>query len=469
MNKKKVFRLSRWVHIFDCENEVIALYHSLNIQTVFLEPYLKKIIGFLKNGTTLNHIIQNINNVDSSTVIECFNELVSDQFVVNIQDDESELLEKKREENVIPVGMISLYLILTDQCNLRCSYCFINNNMPENHKRKDMTLDVAKKAVDIYFSNLSFNLPVHEKYDKTILFYGGEPLLKFNLIKEVVAYTKSQYGDVLSSMGEKFSFLLITNGTLISQEVADFLSENKEVSIAVSLDGEKISHDKERKTISGEGTFDDVVKGLRVLKESSCDVAVSCTISESNIDELGSLLGLQEEFGFSSVNFNTLLDTEKGLVDDSYMEKATNKMLQFFDLARAKGVYEDRIMRKLKSFVSQKIHAFDCQATGNQIVCSPDGGIGVCQEGVGSKQFFYGDVFSPFDFHKNVEINKWNNRTPLNMPQCYDCPAIGICGGGCSYSAWLRNGSVWSVDDRFCTHSLVVLKWLINDLYKMLS
>ena len=154
------------------------------------------------------------------------------------------------------------------------------------------------------------------------------------------------------------------------------------------------------------------------------------------------------------------------MVDEEYMRKATTKMLEFFSIAREKGIYEDRIMRKLNSFVSQKIHVWDCQATGNQLVCSPDGGLGVCQEGVGQKKYFYGDVFSPFNFHQNKDIKKWNERTPLNMPQCYDCSAIGICGGGCSYSAWLRNGSIWSIDDRFCTHSLVILEWLINDLYK---
>ena len=64
------------------------------------------------------------------------------------------------------------------------------------------------------------------------------------------------------------------------------------------------------------------------------------------------------------------------------------------------------------------------------------------------------------------EIAEWGHRSPLNMPQCFDCSAIGTCGGGCAYGAMLRNGSIWSLDDRFCVHSLKTLEWMIWDLYE---
>jgi len=140
-------------------------------------------------------------------------------------------------------------------------------------------------------------------------------------------------------------------------------------------------------------------------------------------------------------------------------------LIEYFILAREVGVYEDRIMRKAKSFMNKRIHAYDCQALGAQLVCSPDGQLGICHEGIGTKQFFFDKVSKKFDFHNNVIIKEWKQRTPLNMPQCFACPAIGICGGGCVYGSWLRNGSIWSVDDRFCIHSLTTLKWLIWDLF----
>ena len=121
MNKENVFRLSRWAHIYSCNNNVIALFHSLNIQVIFLEPYFQKVVDLLKKGTTLEHIISMNEDLEYSEIEECFNELVSSQIIVGVDCDDYKLLEKKREENITPVGMISLYLILTDNCNLRCS------------------------------------------------------------------------------------------------------------------------------------------------------------------------------------------------------------------------------------------------------------------------------------------------------------------------------------------------------------
>ncbi len=95
--------------------------------------------------------------------------------------------------------------------------------------------------------------------------------------------------------------------------------------------------------------------------------------------------------------------------------------------------------------------------------------LGVCQEGIGYKDFFFGQVYREFDFHNHPVIREWNERSPLNMPQCHNCYAIGVCGGGCAFSAWLRNGSIWSIDSRFCIHSRKTLDWLVWDLYKSLD
>ncbi len=82
------------------------------------------------------------------------------------------------------------------------------------------------------------------------------------------------------------------------------------------------------------------------------------------------------------------------------------------------------------------------------------------------KNYFFSDVSKDFQFHENSTIREWGHRSPLNMPQCFDCSAIGTCGGGCAYGAMLRNGSIWSLDDRFCVHSLKTLEWMIWDLYE---
>jgi uncharacterized protein len=330
-----------------------------------------------------------------------------------------------------------------------------------------MTWTVAKHAIDLFFANIRNNPAEFASYEKTIFFYGGEPLINFSLIEKIVDYVHTTYKSDLEAMGPLFEYSLITNGTLITKEIAKFLAAHREIKIGISIDGSKAIHDQLRVYRNGRGSFTKTISGYKLLKEAGCtDVAVSCTIDSHNIDNLESLLTLQKEYGFSSINLNPLLDTEDRIVDLQYAKKASERMLEYFERARKEGIYEDRIMKKLKAFISHQIHAFDCMATGNQLVCAPDGQLGLCHEGVGSRKFFFADIHSKFAFHQHPLVLEWNTRSPLNMPQCYNCPAIGICGGGCTYNAYLRNGSIWSIDDKFCIHSLKTLEWMIWDLYR---
>jgi len=195
------------------------------------------------------------------------------------------------------------------------------------------------------------------------------------------------------------------------------------------------------------------------------DINISATIDDHNVDGLGDLLTLHKQYQFQTVNFNLLLDTAERTVDSAYTEHATMRMLEYFEKAREIGLYEDRIMRKVRAMSKGVLHPFDCRATGAQVAISPDGSLGVCHEGVGCKNFFFGSVSNDFVFTDNPLIQEWGRRSPLTMPQCFDCPSLGLCGGGCAYSAYLRHGTIWAIDDKFCKHSLAVLKWLIWDVY----
>lgn len=469
-SRNTLLRLSRWTFVFKQKwIEDIALYHSLNVDVIFLEKKFLKMIDLLKFGITLNFLIQKHYISEKKEIGQIVRELFKKGFIVGYDTNDLVLLNEKSEKYVRPVGLETLYLMLTDQCNLRCSYCFINNNMPSDYERRNMKWDVAKRAIDLYFANLSRNPAIFSESVKTIFFYGGEPLLNFGMIKKCAEYVNSAYKKEVNKMGNKFRLSLVTNGTLIDDKIARFLAKHKNISIGISLDGNKKTNDQKRRHQSGSGSFDDVARGFDLLKRAGCkNISLSCTVDDHNIDELSTLLDLGDKYGFVAINMNIVLDTEKEMVGGKYMKKVSKKLLDYFMLARDRGIYEDRVMRKLKAFVSSKIHAFDCQATGNQIVCSPDGQIGLCHEGVGAKNFFFSSVNNELNFHDIPLVREWNERSPLNMPQCFNCPAIGLCGGGCAYGAWLRSGSIWAVDNRFCAHSLATLDWLIRDLYKQI-
>lgn len=462
-------RLSHWTHVFFKRGTgFFALYHSLNIEVVFLENKFRGLLRLLQIGTTIDHLVKRLRLIPYKEIEGVCYEMSKIGIIVPIQYDDNLLLTQNQQKNVLLPGLETMYLIVTDECNLRCKYCFINNNMPKDYVCSTMSWEVAKEAVDMYFFNLSRNPPEYADFIKMIVFYGGEPLLNFSLIKHVIQYVEETYRVDLEKMNDTFRFSVVTNGTAITKEVAQFFGTHTNVDIAISLDGSKSIHNTKRVFSNGCGSFDCAIRGYQRLKKigNRQNVAVSCTIDSHNLDRLPELLTLQEKYGFPAINLNPLLDTEQTHTTKKYMARVSKRMLEYFMLARKKGIYEDRIMRKANAFINKEIHSHDCQATGAQIVCSPDGRLGICHEGIGAKSFFFDVVSRNFRFHENPTVKEWKMRSPLNMPQCWNCSTIGICGGGCAYGAWLRNGSIWSVDDRFCIHSLETLKWFIWDLFE---
>ena len=167
---------------------------------------------------------------------------------------------------VLREGVNQLILGVTENCNMRCRYCIYSENYEffKSYSFKRMPFETARKAIDCYFSLFEESLELNPNKDASIGFYGGEPLLEFDLIKRCIGYTKQNY----SHFGPQFN--LTTNGTLLTNERADYLMENK-VSIAVSLDGPKEEHDRKRVYANGKGTFDDVMRNVSYLISKGYD------------------------------------------------------------------------------------------------------------------------------------------------------------------------------------------------------
>ncbi len=458
MYDNEPIRLSRWTYLMQRDG-VYAVFHSLCLSLLFFEERYKDFLEKLRFGTTLGHLRKLVNDAD-----EVVAELLEQRMVVSVEEDDNLVLHEKQRDYIYPPSLETIFMLLTDVCNMRCKYCFINGNMPQQYEgSKVMNWDTAQETIDMYFANLCVT-----KFNKTIVFYGGEPLLMFPLLKRIVSYIQTRYTDEFARF--KVGLLLITNGTKITDEIADFLAQHPEISICISLDGCEKTNDQKRIDTGGKGTFRDVVVGIeRLHSVGRKDVNISATIDDHNVDKLDQLLVLHKQYQFQTVNFNLLLDTAERTVDPSYTEHATKRMLEYFEKAREIGLYEDRIMRKVRAISRGVLHPFDCRATGAQLAISPDGSLGVCHEGVGCKNFFFGKVSRDFVFADNTLIQEWGRRSPLTMPQCFNCPSLGLCGGGCAYSAYLRHGTIWAIDDKFCRHSLGVLTWLIWDVYSRMQ
>jgi len=194
---------------------------------------------------------------------------------------------------------------------------------------------------------------------------------------------------------------------------------------------------------------------------------ISCTIGMGNADNVFQTIEwLHEHFGTTNIGANFLVDTPRGFVAEEYIHKANKGLIDFFRNYREGSVTESRFLRKIDAFVTGKPRWQDCSACGGQIVVSPDGRVGICHEGLGERRTFVGSIMDEdFEFSKCPGVCEWVSRSPINQPECHDCEALAICGGGCPYGAMLKYGSIWDIDRRFCVHSKETLEWLIWDLY----
>jgi uncharacterized protein len=158
-------------------------------------------------------------------------------------------------EGMLDQYMGNLILQVTQACNLRCKYCaYSGNYLNRPHSELSMNEEIAKKAIDFYIKHGS------EMPRLAFGFYGGEPFLNFDLIKKLVPYIKQRI------RGKKYLFHITTNGTIMNDEIIQFITEN-DVSLMVSLDGPKEIHDSNRCFGSGKGSFDVVMKNIEKIKK----------------------------------------------------------------------------------------------------------------------------------------------------------------------------------------------------------
>lgn len=153
-------------------------------------------------------------------------------------------------------SLSQLILIVTENCNLRCEYCIYSDKYPKDIKYSDlkMDFDTAKLAIDEYFRLHSKREEYGLNKTPNISFYGGEPLLNFELIKQCVEYIKKIDSSTI--------FYITTNGTIMTDEITKFLSENNFI-VTFSLDGNKENHDRNRIVINKIGTFDVIYKNIK--------------------------------------------------------------------------------------------------------------------------------------------------------------------------------------------------------------
>lgn len=440
----------------------MAVYNALTLGMVIVDNNTASFLQRKRNTVFSFNEEFNDNSYDSRNLKEI---LLKQKIIFPLgkRQDIDDYMQIQEALSVKQIGI--LYLLLNDACNINCKYCFIENNMPSNYKYNKMSSDTAKRGIDLFVRSFQTS---HHVTEPQIIIYGGEPFTNLKVLGEVLEYISEL--QKTNCLPDETMITINTNGTLVNNKIISILKKLENINIAISLDGPKEIHDYSRPYFDGSGTYDDIMRGYDLLLKNNISAGFSCTITKKNVEHLEDIAKwFVKELKAKSLGFNILIESE-GIEDIrgnafEYSKRVAEKVIECFKYFREHGIYEDRIMRKINSFVDGYIYYYDCGGCGQQIVITPDNMVGVCQGYCSSKKYFV-EFDNNFDPLQHPIWEKWRYRSPLFMTQCRNCIALSICGGGCPYSSEKRNGDIYELDDIFCVHAKYTVEFLIKDLLK---
>jgi uncharacterized protein len=314
---------------------------------------------------------------------------------------------------------------LTGACNLSCSYCFANK-VPPSH----MSRETGRAVVRWLFENT-----VDAPENPLILsFFGGEPLINDTVLKDMV-----KFGRELSPHYNKdIIFSLTTNGTLINEEILDFLEEYK-ISILFSIDGDKETNDMHRIFKDGRSSSSLIIEKARAVLDRFPNTAARMTIVDKNLDLLANNIKFLHELGFKFISPcpapETLHDHKQWVEFDRQCRLAADYVI---DCALQDNYLH---LHFLDNGIDQIIHQRDvevsCGAGKTFVGIDVNGGIYPCHRFVSYalnevSPFRLGDVYRGIDPVKSLPFRRYNRKNILGCyTRCSDCPAKDFCAGGC--------------------------------------
>lgn len=326
----------------------------------------------------------------------------------------------------------ALCLHLAHDCNLRCRYCFAGAGY-YGGKRGLMSFDVAKKAVDFLLAASQGRK--HCEID----FFGGEPLLNFQVLKDTVDYARQQ-GEAL---GKVLKFTVTSNALLITSEVREYLNREN-VSIVLSLDGREEVHDRMRKTLGGGGSWQQVLQNCKTLVSGRGgeNYYLRGTYTRHNPDFTNDVQAMIDQ-GFERISLEPAVlspETDEALQHDDlpllFAEYEQLAAMLWEREVKGKKVHFFHFELDLDQGPCAKKRAMGCGAGAAYLAVTPEGKLYPCHQFVGEEAFCVGDVNS--EVNRQV-LERFAAVDHADKEACRLCFARFFCGGGCHAAAWAIN------------------------------
>ncbi|MGL5713565.1 MAG: radical SAM protein [Paraclostridium sp.] len=356
----------------------------------------------------------------------------------------------KMNQDITNTQMKHLSIEMTEKCNLRCKYCIYHEEQGgfRTFGKEDITFDVIKKAIDL--------LAISSEKEVYVSFYGGEPLLKFDLIKQSIEYCKEKL------VGKKIHHNMTTNATLITKEIADYLSSIDNYFTTISLDGPELIHNRNRVFVDGTGSFEKVMKGLENLvraegKRASERISFNIVLddrSEENFEKIQNFFSVSElipkesnittsyiatenkEFEYLGVgtkeeqNMSEYIEEDIDPLSDWNIEKVNSRQATLDKNILISKDFVDKglnsIHKRMLIDKPSETHYMNgcCVPSARRLYITVNGDFAVCER-IGPSPFI-GNVDEGVDFEK-VEKYYINDFKKEATRYCNECWAVHMC------------------------------------------
>ena len=338
----------------------------------------------------------------------------------------------------------ALCLHVAHTCNLNCSYCFASQGKYQGD-RALMSFEVGKQAFDFLIANSG------SRRNLEVDFFGGEPLMNWEVVKRLVAYAREQ-----EKLHDKnFRFTLTTNGMLLSDEVDDFL--NREMSnVVLSLDGRKEIHDHLRKDYAGRGSYDAIVPKFKRLveKRGGKNYYMRGTFTHNNVDFTNDIFHMAD-LGFTELSMEPVVCAPTdpyALTEEDLPELFRQYELLAEEMIRRKkagnGFVFYHYMLDLKNGPCIYKRITGCGSGTEYMAVTPWGELFPCHQFVGDPKYSLGNIW---DGVTNLAVQEeFRHCNAYARPECRDCWAKLYCSGGCAANAYHATGKISGVYEYGC-------------------
>ena len=338
----------------------------------------------------------------------------------------------------------ALCLHVAHTCNLNCAYCFASQGKYHG-ERALMSFEVGKRALDFLIENSG------TRHNLEVDFFGGEPLMNWDVVKELVSYARVQE----KIHNKNFRFTLTTNGVLVDDEVIDFC--NKEMSnVVLSLDGRQEVHDRLRVDYMGRGSYDLIVPKFQefVKKRGGKNYYMRGTFTHNNIDFTNDIFHMAD-LGFTELSMepvvcspedaSALTEEDLPILFDQY-EILAKEMIKRKKEGRPFTFYHYMLDLTHGPCIYKRISG--CGSGTEYMAVTPTGDLYPCHQFVGDNKYLLGNIW---DGVTNKEVqNEFKLCNAYARPECNDCWAKLYCSGGCAANSYHASGKITGIYEYGC-------------------